>query len=493
MKRLINLGILLSLSILVQSQTNTTIDYAFESLSTTSCNVFDTVTKVDNIEHLTALGRPRYTDNSILLQCDKNNSTTVKATIYSIKFSFKTGYTYKISVNCKGEIPGGSGFFPYVGLKISDVNGGTDVGTDCSGPPNYSFQNANTFNYGVQSSSYAWSNNLINSTITQNSNYLLIGAFPSNTTSTGNSGSVYIRKIQIIETAPSPSCTPVSGLSLNVPANTCTSGSFSVNNLPTGATVSWSALPANSVSITTNGNNATISNAMNPGGYVNINASVLVNGCTQNVGFNNIYFGSFPTTGSYTAGSTFNPPTTAQSVNYVPPSEVITLTINNAGSINSSAYSIQKVFGDAIVYTLSNNSVQFSLGNYSQNYPGQGTITLSTTANTNCGTINEAFNFTTQGQCGSCYGASAYKVSPNPASNSVVVSAASQTMEGKTTEAKPIYQISIYNNYGRLMKVYKYGGVQQATINVAGLQNGLYLLKISDGKTESSEQLLISR
>lgn len=75
-----------------------TIDYAYKPLSTESCNVFSTTTVVDNFEHLTALSRPIFTDNSIRLESKNVNTTTIQSTIYSIKYNFKAGYNYKISI-----------------------------------------------------------------------------------------------------------------------------------------------------------------------------------------------------------------------------------------------------------------------------------------------------------------------------------------------------------------------------------------------------------
>lgn len=189
---------MLLLLVNVKSQT---IDYAYKQLSTTSCNVFSSVTVVDNYEHLTAISRPKYNDNSILLDCKTNNSTSVLSTIYSIKYSFKVGFNYKININYRGEKDAADGFFPSVGLKISTTNGGSVSATNCVGPSSYPLSDANTFTQYASGSSYAWvQNNIFDVTVTQAADYLLVGAFPWSTTS--YTGKIFVRKIQIIETPP---------------------------------------------------------------------------------------------------------------------------------------------------------------------------------------------------------------------------------------------------------------------------------------------------
>lgn len=147
------------------------------------------------------------------------------------------------------------------------------------------------------------------------------------------------------------------------------------------------------------------------------------------------------------------------------------------------------MFGNATISYLGNNSVHFSLGNYSQNDPGEGTITLLTTATTNCGDITEAYNFTTQGQCYGCR--TSYSVTPNPGTDKVKVKGTRQTEKG--TEATSIYRISIYNQFGTLMKAISFAGVAEATVDVSNLKTDVYILKIFDGKSESSERLVIAR
>lgn len=222
-----------------------TIEYAYESLSTTSCNIFANATMVDNYEHLTALSRPKFSDESVVLKCKTNGSSSFLTTIYSINYGFKAGYNYKISVYYKGDKDVNDGFYPMVGLKISTTNGGTDANTNCVDPSAFSIADANTFDMSIANNSYAWKTDLIDVTLAQNANYLLVGAFPySGTTQPAN---IFIRKIQIVETAP-PVAFTLAPATLSITCGSATPQTFTVTNVhstPGVIAYNWSLGAAN--------------------------------------------------------------------------------------------------------------------------------------------------------------------------------------------------------------------------------------------------------
>lgn len=204
-----------------------TIDYAYKQLDTPACNAFAHARAVDGFTHRTSLSRPVYNDNSIKLECKNNNSTSIFSTQYSINYNFKVGYNYKISVNYLGAKAASDGFFPSVGLKISTTNGGIDSGVNCTSASTFQTSNMADFTLGPSGSSYAWANNLVDVTITQNANYLLVGAFPW--AGTSQNGFIWVRKIQIVETPPAGAFTISPGAS----SMTCGSTSpvtFTANN-----------------------------------------------------------------------------------------------------------------------------------------------------------------------------------------------------------------------------------------------------------------------
>jgi hypothetical protein len=61
------------------------------------------------------------------------------------------------------------------------------------------------------------------------------------------------------------------------------------------------------------------------------------------------------------------------------------------------------------------------------------------------------------------------------------------------TAATSIYRISIYNQVGTLMNSFSFGGVAEAPLAVSHLKTDVYILKIFDGKSESSDRLVIAR
>lgn len=139
------------------------IDYAFESLST--CNIFSNATTKDNFTHRTSISRPKYSDNSVVLECKPVNGTSILSTIYSIAYNFKVGYNYQIQVYYKGEKRGSDGLYPSVGLSISTTNGGNDNNSTCVSPTSYSLASANAFSQGASGPTYGYAN-LINQTMT---------------------------------------------------------------------------------------------------------------------------------------------------------------------------------------------------------------------------------------------------------------------------------------------------------------------------------------
>ncbi|TAG29827.1 MAG: hypothetical protein EAZ35_09390 [Sphingobacteriia bacterium] len=131
-------------------------------------------------------------------------------------------------------------------------------------------------------------------------------------------------------------------ISINAPASRCPSGSFSINNLPSNATVTWQANPSNIVSFPNPSTGNPITITKQGDGSTSIIATVSVNQCQQSYS-STFFYGQTPTTGSYKVGSG-SPISANNPVNYVPPSQLITLTLNNTASIPGSPFSIQKVY-----------------------------------------------------------------------------------------------------------------------------------------------------
>lgn len=84
-----------------------------------------------------------------------------------------------------------------------------------------------------------------------------------------------------------------------------------------------------------------------------------------------------------------------------------------------------------------------------------------------------------------------YMVSPNPASGDVTVSA-DQTKSAKGTNTT-FGEVRLYDMQGNLKKYQKVNKVKTAKINIAGLTNGTYFVEIINGSYKERKQLLIQK
>jgi hypothetical protein len=101
----------------------------------------------------------------------------------------------------------------------------------------------------------------------------------------------------------------------------------------------------------------------------------------------------------------------------------------------------------------------------------------------------------------SVYPSNSLIISPNPASTTVnvaivkdnaVMASDSTTFhtEAAISDDQTKYTVSIYNSFGtKLLSVQK--SSSQFSLQVGNLQNGLYLVVVSDGKNEYSKQLVV--
>jgi hypothetical protein len=298
---LLFLSVLLITTFYAKSQT---IDYAYKSFSASSCNIFSTTTIIDNYEHQTSLGRPKYNDNSVLLESKTNGTNSVLSTIYSIKYNFKIGYNYKISVYYKGEKDSDDGHFPSVGMKISLTNEGTNSNSDCVSPQAYSIANANIFSQSVAIGTYGWKTNLIDVTITQPAEYLIVGAFPW--VGTTKAGKVFVRKIQIIETPPLFTISPISE---TISCGSTSSKIFTVNNLnnPQGTlSYDWNLGGLNNgwyyqggdapPTFTTSNNSIELTPSPSATSLSNVSVTIKLNGSTVNTLTSEVSLSNLPIT-----------------------------------------------------------------------------------------------------------------------------------------------------------------------------------------------------
>jgi hypothetical protein len=215
---------------MISQSTTYEIDYSYENIDTNSCNIFAQPLTVDNFVHRTNFGRPKFSDYSVVLDNENISVSNSGLTGYGVPFNFKSGYNYKISVFYKGTRLNSTQSYPSIGIRISNNNGGIDSGVNCpSSLSNVSLSSIGAYQQEVSGQNYAWKNNLIDVTLSQNNSHLLIAGFPW--FSSGTRASIYVRKIQIIETPPPPAFS-ISPSSLSITCgSTLPIQKFKINNV----------------------------------------------------------------------------------------------------------------------------------------------------------------------------------------------------------------------------------------------------------------------
>ena len=255
---------------------------------------------------------------------------------------------------------------------------------------------------------------------------------------------------------------------LSGPAIVCQSTSFYANS----SDVTWTATPA-SLFTTSSGTGSSFSTSGAPGqqGYGTITASFgscarTLRGLTKSV-----RVGTEPSGYFYGGGKSS---TTLQTVQFVSPGQ-ISMFINEPYN-----------------FTFSSSSPSVSLSSYSGRstsfYLGAGAgVTINVEATNAPCTVRTGFVFSTNG---GYY----YTSAPNPATDKLTITATQ--MEGIATtqsveSTEPAFVAALYDTYGRKVKELR-STQGQAVIDVRDVPNGLYNLRIGQGKGASSEHIQIA-
>ncbi|MFA5819286.1 MAG: T9SS type A sorting domain-containing protein [Bacteroidales bacterium] len=118
-------------------------------------------------------------------------------------------------------------------------------------------------------------------------------------------------------------------------------------------------------------------------------------------------------------------------------------------------------------------------------YPSGYQVTVQ--ASNSCGSSNMVYTWI------DIYDNGYYSLSPNPASTEVTITVTkSNSEQSSLINENIIYEVSIYNMYGMLQTQKKYMG-DKFTIPVYNLKEGSYFVKINNGQSVISKQLIIKR
>ncbi|MCO6497599.1 MAG: T9SS type A sorting domain-containing protein [Chitinophagaceae bacterium] len=288
--------------------------------------------------------------------------------------------------------------------------------------------------------------------------------------------------------------------SINGDNQFCTTSSYySIDNLPAGASVSWSVSPADIVTIdfpnddqttlTKTGNGtitltATISTACTSNPIV-ISLSNIMVGLPNDIGLD-VSAGMYDNLSDCGDGANFQVLYNAADNNQY--SGTVFVTAANATSLSwtvapwSSAQSWS--------WNESNNGHAVYVATKSANKE----ITLKATASNACGSIVKYYSFST-GACPlvllSAPAPETYSISPNPAGYTFTVSG---NADAENITIASFSRIGVYDAMGNLKKQTLFAaGTRKAQMSIAELPTGYYYVEISDGKTVQRKVLMVKR
>lgn len=244
--------------------------------------------------------------------------------------------------------------------------------------------------------------------------------------------------------------------------------SYSVTNLPSGATVSWLASPAGILNVPPSGNPISVTYAST--GTATLTATISACGgpftLTKIVRAGGYSSSDYPVSGPSSAGC----------------NQYVTYTTNELPGATS--YN----------WFWPNTTWSYVSGQ------GTRTLTLITPGTSGSGQVgvrvanacDAGGSPATKSVQVSCSGSYVYSVSPNPATSDVTVTPAETTSTGIETQ-KTITEISIYDWQGNLKRRHSFNKAAKATLNVSNLPLGVYLIEIKNGKYLERQQLSIVR
>lgn len=240
----------------------------------------------------------------------------------------------------------------------------------------------------------------------------------------------------------------------------CAGGTFFINNLPVGATVNWISSNNLIATVVNNNNEGIVTWTGTSSGQVRITGTITLPCGTTVTEFMDVIFGSIQ-------------PGPIQ-VNLID-QQLGRIEVEVDDAISGGPYNWYKNGVLVSGYHANWAKIPIPRGVCDVDYG----ISVET-ANA-CGTSPQSF-IVVYVPCEEYY-----RMSPNPASSEVTVSA-DQTKAVKGTNAT-LDEVRIYDQQGNLKKFQKYGKVKTARINISGLPNGIYFIEIINGEYKERKQL----
>lgn len=276
------------------------------------------------------------------------------------------------------------------------------------------------------------------------------------------------------------------------PDQFCTTATYTSPNLSQGQNVTWSISPSNFATLTTSGNQVTVTPSLGDG-QATLTATIST-GCGTKQVLKEIvvgipdhlinvleYQGILPVSVCYAyTNYSFE-------VKAIDPNGVYPYYTYEFASTASYIWRVihNDPYGSNTIYELGTYGYQDN-PSFAFEQAGEYTLTLDI-INNNCNYHIRSFvrGVTVQDWFG-------YTVSPNPSSDNITIESATNSTAKETKKALEIREVELADKMGIVRHRQKFtGGVTTANLSVNTLPNDLYILRIFDGKMWHSHKVLI--
>ncbi|WP_416864896.1 MAG: T9SS type A sorting domain-containing protein [Imperialibacter sp.] len=259
------------------------------------------------------------------------------------------------------------------------------------------------------------------------------------------------------------------------------SGSYTLNNVPANATITWDATPGSLFSASSgtgkNVNLQVISSAVN--GSATLTFKVTTS-CSSNIQFSIPIHIHKPTFINPMADG--NPYVVYSSNSLCDGNHYLSITPqgDSDGTVNWSAPS-------GIPYLSSGNNVDFTVWPFQVN-----SATITATATNTCGSSNFSFHFTRETM--NCPQSSSFLVYPNPASDEINIELQETDSTGTlmTRDLKEDFEVYLFNSSQQKLREVK-SKARKKKLSVQHLPDGNYLLQIHYKDSIIPRQIIIER
>ncbi|MHB1922373.1 MAG: T9SS type A sorting domain-containing protein [Chitinophagaceae bacterium] len=246
----------------------------------------------------------------------------------------------------------------------------------------------------------------------------------------------------------------------------CSTSNFSIINLPSWDinNVNWTVSPNGVINLTSNGAQATATKISEG------TATITISG--NGIPTSSINISTIPVVTSVTS-SMSGPCTNGIQTWYV------TATPNMAGATNWH-WTVDNPSSGIFIYSPNSQNTYMDVS------AGGG---VSVTYQDQCGDISSRNGTTIYSPCGSLF-----TVSPNPASNSINISASINTRSGTIENSNSTFStVNIYDFQNNLVKHVILNNVSNTSINISNLPFGIYIVEIVEGNYKERHKIQILR